>query len=87
MILFIFEGKKTEPNLFKTIEKLYFSNTNERKVCCFGYIIYELYKLMNESDFTEDVITVIRSKIATRNDHSIPEDADVSDFSEIFLFF
>ena len=87
MILFIFEGKKTEPNLFKTIEKLYFPNTNERKVCCFGYNIYELYKLMNESDFTEDVITVIRSKIATRNDHSIPEDADVSDFSEIFLFF
>ena len=25
MILFIFEGKKTEPNLFKTIEKLYFA--------------------------------------------------------------
>ena len=25
MILFIFEGRKTEPNLFKTIEKLYFA--------------------------------------------------------------
>lgn len=87
MILFIFEGKKTEPNLFKTIEKLYFPNNNERKICCFGYNIYELYKLMNESDFTEDVITVIRSKMKSRNDHSIPEDADVSDFSEIFLFF
>lgn len=87
MILFIFEGKKTEPNLFKTIEKLYFPNSKERKICCFGYNIYELYKLMNESDFTEDVITVIRSKMANRNDHSIPEDADVSDFSEIFLFF
>ena len=87
MILFIFEGKRTEPNLFKTIEKLYFQNRDERKVYCFGYNIYELYKLMNESDFTEDLITVIRSKMATRNDHSIPDDVDTSDFSEIFLFF
>lgn len=87
MILFIFEGKKTEPNLFKTIEKLYFQNTEEQKICCFGYNIYELYKLMNESDFTENVISVIRTKMASRNDHSIPEDADISDFSEVFLFF
>lgn len=87
MILFVFEGKKTEPNLFKTIEKLYFPNNNDRKVCCFGYNIYELYKLMNESDFTEDLITVIRSKLSSQNKHSIPDDADVSDFSEIFLFF
>ena len=87
MILFIFEGKRTEPNLFKTIEKLYFQNRDERKVYCFGYNIYELYKLMNESDFTENLITVIRSKMATRNDHSIPDDVDTSDFSEIFLFF
>lgn len=87
MILFIFEGKKTEPNLFKTIEKLYFPNTKEHKICCFGYNIYELYKLMNKSAFTEDLVTVIRSKMASRNDHSIPDDADVSDFSGIFLFF
>ncbi|MCR5063481.1 MAG: hypothetical protein K6A89_09375 [Treponema sp.] len=51
MILFVFEGRKTEPSLFKTLEHLYFKNPNEQKICCFGYTIYELYKLMNESDF------------------------------------
>lgn len=87
MILFIFEGKKTEPNIFKTIEKLYFQNPNEQKICCFGYNIYELYRLMNDSDFTENIISVIRQKTASRNDNSIPDDADISDFSEVFLFF
>lgn len=87
MILFIFEGTKTEPTLFKTIEKLYFQNPKEQKICCFGYNIYELYKLMNESDFTENIITVVRKKMASRNDFSIPENADISDFSEVFLFF
>lgn len=87
MILFIFEGRKTEPNLFKTIERLYFSNTEERKICCFGYNIYELYTLMTESDFTEDVVSVVRSKMLERKDKTFPENADISDFSEVFLFF
>ena len=56
MILFVFEGRKTEPALFKTLEHLYFNNPNEKKVCCFGYNIYELYRLMTESDFTEDIV-------------------------------
>lgn len=50
MILFIFEGRKTEPSLFKTLEHLYFKNPNEQKICCFGYNIYELYRLMDETD-------------------------------------
>ena len=53
MILFVFEGRKTEPSLFKTLEHLYFSNPDEKKICCFGYNIYELYRLMTESDFSE----------------------------------
>ena len=44
MILFVFEGRKTEPSLFKTLEYLYFKNPDEQKICCFGYNIYELYK-------------------------------------------
>ena len=31
MILFVFEGRKTEPSLFKTLEHLYFKNPNDRK--------------------------------------------------------
>lgn len=87
MILFVFEGRKTEPSLFKTLEYLYFNNPDEKKVCCFGYNIYELYRLMTESDFTEDIVTVIKRKLESRNEKPIPEDISITDFSEIYLFF
>ncbi len=87
MILFIFEGRKTEPSLFKTLEHLYFKNTNEQKICCFGYNIYELYRLMTESDFTEDIVTVIKRKLESRNEKTISDDLSITDFSEVYLFF
>lgn len=87
MILFVFEGRKTEPSLFKTLEHLYFKNPDEQKICCFGYNIYELYRLMNESDFTEDIVTVIKRKLESRNERPIPDDVSITDFSEVYLFF
>lgn len=89
MILFIFEGNKTERNLFKTLEYLYFPKTkaNERRICCFGYNVYELYRLMNESDFTEDIVSVIRNKLSNRPDNPLKDLADATDISEIYLFF
>ena len=87
MILFVFEGRKTEPSLFKTLERLYFNNPDEKKVCCFGYSIYELYRLMTDSDFTEDIVTVIKRKLESRGERPIPENISITDFSEIYLFF
>ncbi len=87
MILFVFEGRKTEPSLFKTLEYLFFKNPDEQKICCFGYNIYELYRLMNESDFTEDIVTVIKRKLKSRNEKPIPENVSITDFSEVYLFF
>ena len=87
MILFVFEGRKTEPSLFKTLEYLYFNNPDEKKICCFGYSIYELYRLMTESAFTEDIVTVIKRKLESRNEKPIPENISITDFSEIYLFF
>lgn len=89
MILFIFEGKKTERNIFKTLEYLYFQDQKkyEHKICCFGYNIYELYKLMNESDFPEDIVSVIRNKLSDRPDNPLKDLTDVADISEIYLFF
>lgn len=46
MMLFVFEGKKTEPSIFRTLEKLYFLQDIEKTVCCFGCNIYELYRLI-----------------------------------------
>lgn len=87
MILFVFEGRKTEPSLFKTLEHLYFSKSEEKKICCFGYNIYELYRLMTKSDFTEDIVTVIKRKVKSRHESPIPENIGISDFAEIYLFF
>lgn len=87
MMLFIFEGKKTEPSIFRTLEKLYFPQDTEKTVCCFGYSIYELYRLMNGSDFTEDVVSVIKNKMSGKPDNPLEHFTDAADFSEVFLFF
>lgn len=81
------EGRKTEPALFKTLEHLYFNNPNEKNVCFFGYNIYELYRLMTESDFTEDIVTVIKRKLESRNEKLISDELSITDFSAIYLFF
>lgn len=86
-MLFVFEGKKTEPSIFKTLKKLYFPQGAETIVCCFGYNIYELYRLMNESDFTEDIVSVIKNKITSKPNNPLKNFKDVADFSEIYLFF
>ena len=36
MILFVFEGVKREPDLFRTIQRLYFSNREEQIVCSYN---------------------------------------------------
>lgn len=86
MMLFVFEGKKTEPSIFKTLQKLYFPQSEKAIICCFGYNIYELYRLMNESDFTEDIVSVINNKIKDKPDNALKDFTD-ADFSEVYLFF
>ena len=36
MILFVFEGVKREPDLFRAIQRLYFANRDEEKVCSYN---------------------------------------------------
>ena len=42
MILFVFEGVKREPDLFRTIQRLYFSNREEQIVCSYNNPLAEL---------------------------------------------
>ena len=89
MILFVFEGER-ERRIFKTLEYLYFPNKLDSIKCCFGYSIYELYRLMRSDDdsgFVEDIVSVIRDKLANRSDNPLRGVENVSDFSEIYLFF
>ena len=50
MILFVFEGVKRDPDLFRTIQRLYFANRDEQIVCSYNNNIYQLYKDLQEYD-------------------------------------
>ena len=85
MILFVFEGKD-ESYIFKTLEHLFFKK-KERRICCFNQNIYELFRLMQESDFTEDIVSVIRDRRAFPEGNPLADVKDVADISEVYLFF
>lgn len=42
---------------------------------------------MTESDFTEDIVTVIKRKLESRNEKPISDELSITDFSEVYLFF
>lgn len=81
MILFVFEGERREPMLFKSIEHLFFPSSHENIVCSFGNNIYELYRQMQALGDGADITGVLKENAA------ISEDYDMSDFSDVFLFF
>ena len=62
MILFIFEGNKREPQLFSSMQKLFFPKGNEAIICSFGNNIYELYRKMQEMDGVGDVVSILRER-------------------------
>ncbi len=85
MILFVFEEANREPTLFKTLEYLYFSKNKEIRICSYNNNIYNLYKQMTESDFPEDLITILKKKLIADKDNPLKEIRRRSDFSEIYL--
>ena len=87
MILFIFEGNKREPQLFSSMQKLFFPKGNEAIICSFGNNIYELYRKMQEMDGVGDVVSILREKSKDKEDNPFKDVVSSSDFSEIYLFF
>lgn len=86
MILFVFEGKRREPNIFKTLEYLYFPK-GQTIVCSFGNNIYELYRRLSKLGDGGDVVSLLRELNKDNPDSPFSEGTKSSDFSEIFLFF
>ena len=84
MILFIFEGTEREPNIYSTIERLYFPKHNDNIICSFGHNIYELYRQLKEYEY--DIVAIIKERLSQRGD-SLLESIKPTDISEIFLFF
>lgn len=86
MILFVFEGKRREPDIFRTLEYLFFPK-GQTIVCSFGNNIYELYRQLKALDGAGDVVSLLREKYKDRPDSPFSAETKSSDFSEIFLFF
>src|SRR5574344_1305602 len=87
MILFIFEGKKREPDIFKAIEKLFFTGKQGIMVCSYENTIYDLYTQLIKLGDAGDIVSIMREKYRSREDSPVGEYSMTSDFSEVYLFF
>lgn len=86
MILFVFEGKRREPDIFRTLEHLFFPK-GQNIICSFGNNIYELYRRMKELEGDGDLVSLLRELNRDKPENPFSPDVKSSDFSEIFLFF
>jgi hypothetical protein len=86
MILFVFEGRRREPQLYKTMEYLFF-NRKDSIICSYCDNIYALYNRMNESAFTEDIVTVLQEELDKTPQNPLNDITDREIISEVFLFF
>jgi hypothetical protein len=84
MILFVFEGDDREPNIYKTLERLYLPKDNI--ICSFGNNIYDLYNKVMELDGDADILSLLTERLHKIGDTSL-DGIRRSDISETFLFF
>lgn len=62
MILFVFEGKEREPQLYHALERLFFPKETDSIVCSFGNNIYELYRQITRLGEGADIVSVLRER-------------------------
>lgn len=86
MILFVFEGAKREPDLFRAIETLFFQD-KQSIVCSFGNNIYELYNELQSYEGDGDIVSILKERYQGQADSPFKDDLRSSDFSEIYLIF
>lgn len=61
-LLFVFEGEKTEPQIFKSLKNTLFSGITDFELyACYCSHIYSLYKIL-EKDEDLDIIEILREK-------------------------
>lgn len=86
MILFVFEGAKREPDLFRAIETLFFQD-KQSIVCSFGNNIYELYNKLQSYEGDGDIVSILKERYQGQADSPFKDYLRSSDFSEIYLIF
>ena len=95
MILFVFEGKKQEPRLYKTMEYLFFNRQTENEmIVSYCSNIYSLYQKMIEYEVFGASDSVALLQLLKEEECAHPETANVlqeisfsDEISEIYLFF
>ena len=87
MILFVFEGKEREPQLYRAIESLFFPKETDAIVCSFENNIYELYRQIVQLGEGADIVSVLREQLDGREDNPLKNITASSAFAEIYLFF
>lgn len=80
-VLFVFEGRRTEPQIAESLEKEFLSENHSYIKSIFGAEIYQLY---NKLKVDEDLDTFMLLK---ERDPVSLNDFKRDDFSEIYLFF
>ena len=61
MILFVFEGAKREPDLFRAIETLFFQD-KQNIVYSFGNNIYELHNELQSFEGDGDIVSILKER-------------------------
>lgn len=86
-ILFVFEGERTEPQILKCMQKVYFSSSDQPIVqAIFGTDIYQLWKKVNEDEYL-DLIEVLREIKTNDKNKATLQNITRDAVSEIYLFF
>ncbi len=82
VILFVFEGEKTEAQIFESL-KSHFLKENKNTILCASYntVIYKLYKKLKENRFI-DLVEELRPNNLSKLSNILRDD-----ISEIYLFF
>jgi len=91
-VLFIFEGKKTEPNIANSLSDFFINEkSNSLLKASYGFGIYQLYKKLKDDPYIElyDIIVeeILKRDKITPSDQEVLNIKDYDNISDIYLFF
>jgi hypothetical protein len=83
-LLFVFEGRKTEPIIFDNIKKVFFAGTDKSMIyAIFDAEIYQLWKALKDDPYV-DTFVILKKLCLNRDELKL---LSKSNISEIHLFF
>lgn len=87
MILFVFEGKKTEPYIMQIIKELYFKNDNKHVFISYCGNLQALFNELSRDSYLDLVGLLKENEIKHPEVEKKLQNYKSYNFSEIYLFF